>query len=598
MSNDDRLNEALKNVAIHADPTWKYRDYDPLQQTNMNLHLTARHLNVQYSKWTKLVPRTVRDSIPQSKLAKYGNYEYDEAREMSYTSSVNKYDRLNDTFDKDDADEPWMMEEIDDLVASYLSYNSSAESICYKNKHRKLPCSKNLCEKSFQSPFLEATSFDEMVLKLHITSPYIKKLWEPFYYPQYQPKYVTQSKSKKLILFSSTACRLFSSVETEIENSDWLEEITADKEGSISMDLIEQFNISESVFFKNHSQPSISSPPKDDSPSKRSYSAVLQGGPINQQPQNDVATCSTSYAFPPLKAAKNIEKICEWPYLNDKNLELAKRNEVLMETLTNKQHKSTSANIPATTNTLEIQRPKTTTTFPMSYPNYQYLTRQQQANFINPRLYSTNYISNTNVLNFRQTSYYPLLLHNAAVPYQQPFRPHYRQNVIYPQIRPQLLLPNQNLLLQPKQTIHILPRPPVASPSYNNFRNTSRYNLRPITPNNKLPMKDEKLFMPHIESIVTKTVNAVLEEPEPLLPLTETSSDELERQALEQYIPSSTDLFDELERQAIEEYDEDETSENWNSPPKYPNIAFGGCTRVKLFSVSCLKKVLGFLYFN
>lgn len=81
-----------------------------------------------------------------------------------------------------------------------------------------------------------------------------------------------------------------------------------------------------------------------------------------------------------------------------------------------------------------------------------------------------------------------------------------------------------------------------------------------------------------LETIAVKTANAVLDEPEPYVPVTGVSSDELELQALEQY-NSSTSVFQELERQAAEQYD---ISENWTGPPKHlddsTDAFFGGCS--------------------
>lgn len=63
----------------------------------------------------------MRDNIPKSKLAHYANYEYNEARELSYTPMVLKYERLYPTF-AGDVREPWMLEEIDDLLIGFLSF--------------------------------------------------------------------------------------------------------------------------------------------------------------------------------------------------------------------------------------------------------------------------------------------------------------------------------------------------------------------------------------------------------------------------------------------------------------------------------------------
>lgn len=67
--------------------------------------------------------RTVRDVIPQSKLALYADYEYNEAREMSYASSVSDisfyYPCL---YKKGSTKEAWMLPEVEQIFI-WLTYS-------------------------------------------------------------------------------------------------------------------------------------------------------------------------------------------------------------------------------------------------------------------------------------------------------------------------------------------------------------------------------------------------------------------------------------------------------------------------------------------
>lgn len=130
--------QAVRNVAYCADATWTCA-LCPYQKANMvnpsaiknlfskvighfqDLYLATVNINSRTVKWS---PRTVRDSIPKSKLAHYANYEYNEARELSYTPMVLKYERLYPTLAESEVREPWMLEEIDDLLIGFLSFRT------------------------------------------------------------------------------------------------------------------------------------------------------------------------------------------------------------------------------------------------------------------------------------------------------------------------------------------------------------------------------------------------------------------------------------------------------------------------------------------
>lgn len=74
------------------------------------------------------------------------------------------------------------------------------------------------------------------------------------------------------------------------------------------------------------------------------------------------------------------------------------------------------------------------------------------------------------------------------------------------------------------------------------------------------------------------------EESHTLLPIAATVSEELERQALEQYQPSDDNFYQDLERQAEEQYDGDH-SENWKGPPNR-DLFFGGHTIRSILGIS------------
>lgn len=79
-------------------------------------------------------PRTVRDSIPQSRLATYANYVYDEARELSYTPNTNDVIFHSTCQCKEDAiEEPWMLPEVEQLFI-WLTYSKDFNLL----RHRDL----------------------------------------------------------------------------------------------------------------------------------------------------------------------------------------------------------------------------------------------------------------------------------------------------------------------------------------------------------------------------------------------------------------------------------------------------------------------------
>lgn len=68
--------------------------------------------------------RNVKDCIPNSKLAKYGNYEYDESRELCYASSVSDVSFYYPCIYKRNCIvEPWMLPEVEQVFI-WLTYSA------------------------------------------------------------------------------------------------------------------------------------------------------------------------------------------------------------------------------------------------------------------------------------------------------------------------------------------------------------------------------------------------------------------------------------------------------------------------------------------
>ncbi|GJQ76295.1 hypothetical protein Trydic_g2023 [Trypoxylus dichotomus] len=126
-----RLKDAYDNVTFYANKTWT-NDCYLYQKTNQELY--ARHIKIQEAFTEEVTrPRTVRDSIPHSQLAKYSNYVYDEARELSYTPNTNDMTFHYTCRCKDESiEEPWMLPEVEQLFI-WLTYSRDFNLLRYRD---------------------------------------------------------------------------------------------------------------------------------------------------------------------------------------------------------------------------------------------------------------------------------------------------------------------------------------------------------------------------------------------------------------------------------------------------------------------------------
>ena len=71
-------------------------------------------LSVQYTENGNSQIKRVRDVIPGSRLALYGNFEYDEEREKSYKPMENFRVEPNVAAQRVGVPEPWMLQEVEE----------------------------------------------------------------------------------------------------------------------------------------------------------------------------------------------------------------------------------------------------------------------------------------------------------------------------------------------------------------------------------------------------------------------------------------------------------------------------------------------------
>ncbi|XP_022907933.2 uncharacterized protein [Onthophagus taurus] len=116
-----RLKDAYDSVIFYANKTWTNDNY---LYHKANQELYARYVKIQETFAEEVTrPRTVRDSIPNSKLAQYSNYKYDESRELSYTPiGPDVVFHYPCQLKQMNANEPWMLPEVEQLFI-WLTYS-------------------------------------------------------------------------------------------------------------------------------------------------------------------------------------------------------------------------------------------------------------------------------------------------------------------------------------------------------------------------------------------------------------------------------------------------------------------------------------------
>ncbi|CAH1116008.1 unnamed protein product [Phaedon cochleariae] len=616
----DRLDLAHENVAYGADKTWS-RQSNSMQTSNMDLFLKKSH--IQIPKPVELRPRTVRDCIPDSKLAQYSNYEYSNSRELSYTSE--DFRKLPDTsYDfKDEFDkEPWMMDEVDE----YFKYFMENQKQSLVNKEIFSSCAQ------FQSPFMNCNSLPEYFLKLQVTKDQVKKLWdaENVQTNSYMFRSLQSVKGEKsLIVYKSPAGQIFVSEYDGITRELTEDYCEWDKHFTDPDDSIDSLNILSHSFKQTNKKSSDEidgslNAQTDSSGSRRLYSAVLQGyTPKNLSTESDEGKMtilrrnvskSERSVMEKLGNVGDYQKQIEH-ILEEDDAELPKSSlfsNAIPKLFTTRSIKSSrsvqtvqatsdvgiNSNIP----TLNLdsqyrstfQNRITHTSFSKAVPPV--IHPQSITPKINRQNYSTSNYQYPPLCMLLQNSlqqlYTPVVhqrtiptLFNKSIPhrsFQMPMSTQYNNpssTGFVPRGQMSQRFDNSTFRIRRKESKSKMKVESFEKRKASRKGGCSVSNIRKINgarsfsslasqSDHKSTTEQDK----YMDELVSRTVDLVLNETD-VLPISRRQSDELEREALEQYINSCEEDFQELERQAAEEYEN--CSENCKSPPNL-EASFGG----------------------
>ncbi|XP_008479593.2 uncharacterized protein LOC103516407 [Diaphorina citri] len=120
-----QVQDNLARIRLEGSPIWNECPdaYNIASSKWYQMFLKERER--QRNENTFATARTVRDVIPQSRLASYGNYEYNEERENKYSMDVNVPYSVDTPYStlcrEDEAQEIWMSPLVDKLMLIYLT---------------------------------------------------------------------------------------------------------------------------------------------------------------------------------------------------------------------------------------------------------------------------------------------------------------------------------------------------------------------------------------------------------------------------------------------------------------------------------------------
>lgn len=611
MSIRDRLKIAYENVAYSADKTWR-AEYFNLQKSHMDLFLKESQLQLPTN--LELRPRTVRDCIPNSKLARYSNYEYSYSRELSYNmDNVNLPSNRSSKPDKDSEKEPWMLEQVDQLFRFYTN------QLSYRNDNNR-DIHRIYTYNTYESPFLKTSSLSEYFLKLQITNSQVKKIWdvrskdcEYFLRSSSVDDPFLLQKSTKQVFLSD-----YGKPKKEFNNEvfDW------HRSNQVGVNNINTFTTQSDDKVKIQSE-------VNSIQHKRLYSAVLQGFSTTKIPGIPVENRMTILKRNLTK--NNMEKLNSINELTRTKIE--DTNECKTMEDTNSVKRATKADCsPKSANNLTTKHFGNSTKNGVGAiynPLYTMNHLQSQLEGLNQqnRLLSNSFFTSANLVTnppiaprFRQAyassnCQYPSFYMFIQNTLQQ-------QNFLQPLYNPMVLHRSSPINIDrnvPQRTLHMPVNSQFVTPHLgniaqyktnqsqktdcSNFKQKVRtkleniqerkevkssglislVNVRKISDisscsscnsTSKQDTNNENSYE-DLEKLVLTSIDMVLEDSisEPIAQVTESSSERLERQALEQYQSSYDNVFLELERQAAEEYED--CPENYKDPPNL-EILFGG----------------------
>ncbi|XP_072387228.1 uncharacterized protein [Diabrotica undecimpunctata] len=572
MSIRELLKIAHENVVYCADHTWS-NGFSCYQETNMNLLL--RETGLTEPNYVGLRPRTVKDCIPNSKLAKYSDYEYHDSRELSYRLEDFKKTSCEYDFSGEVTKEPWMLKEVDEYFKYYTDFYKTPDS---KEEIQKTNRFKYLT--NFELPFMKCNSLAEYFLKHQITKDSTKKLWDVESLDSKMIMFRTLRSfcdQRSVLVYKSPAGRFYVS-----ECDDVSSELKEDYYEWLKHDVNGESNIHLSSLNEEVRGDTVFDADVESMQNRRLYSAVLQGFSSNKIPttqQNPLPLLGRSLSD---SSENTMEKL-------GSTINFCKRKVDSDDTFKNNKFFS-NCSAPAVSSTgvdgvSSFQNEKVSPV--NAVPQHTFCTFSQPIRYrpsYNPSSYQFPpfymFVHNTLQQTYVQPVYNPIYLHR-SVPVSMD------RNILHANCSH-----TQSQYFSCKYTTNIQKTKSGICKS----RSKRKYYLR----KNKIALlkcsftrEDKRLnkiySMPTVtdsdcslgevykdtDELVSKIINLVLDDslPDCSVPVSKSHSDELERQALEQYNNSDENVFQDLERQAAEEYEDN--SENYSSPPNC-RLLFGG----------------------
>ncbi|XP_044265777.1 uncharacterized protein LOC123012062 [Tribolium madens] len=251
----ERLKEAYESVSFSADRTWANVP-NAFHASNLELHLTERFLQSQ--KLHRFRPRTVRESIPRSRLAQYVNCVYNESREMSYAANSS----FNETHlsPSSEPTEAWEMPEVRELYKWFL---------------KKPEDDFSRIEGRYESPLLNVSGFEDKILKIQITEDRVRNIWNSEFYQFGEPRV----KTDQIIVnfFTSPMSNIFLFNNDSGYDYEWFRNISITKDFDQLEQLSNAFKEQISSIAKFLSSSNEPPPPSEPISNEILYSEVLQG---------------------------------------------------------------------------------------------------------------------------------------------------------------------------------------------------------------------------------------------------------------------------------------------------------------------------------
>lgn len=127
----EEIDRAYENIGLLASDVWNFDRDETYQRANLNLWIRLNELEQKLAEEKPVEDRptsnhTVRDSIPFSRLASYGNYAYNEERENLYFDDDDPAHFVPNLFLKNRANlEIWMLPEVEEEFRRITNLSSS-----------------------------------------------------------------------------------------------------------------------------------------------------------------------------------------------------------------------------------------------------------------------------------------------------------------------------------------------------------------------------------------------------------------------------------------------------------------------------------------